>query len=108
MEDGILWDKLFTLKANVSIWEIAMLITFAASWPAAILKTYTSKNPGGKSLLFASLIIIGYICGSVHKLLYQPDLVFWLYWFNTFLVATDAFLVILYRRRLKNQQKATL
>ncbi len=95
----IQWVNLFSLRGNLSLFEIAMLILFAASWPAAIWKTYVSKNPGGKSLLFAELIILGYLCGAMHKLLYQPDLIFWLYIFNTVLVSTDLVLVIIYRRR---------
>ena len=99
--DGIQWANLFTFHGHLSIFEIGMLICFAASWPAAIAKTYRSKNPGGKSILFALLIILGYLCGAAHKILYQPDLVFWLYLFNTLLVATDLVLVLIYHRRQK-------
>lgn len=99
--NGIEWAKLFTLSASLSVFEIGMLVCFAASWPAAILKTFRSKNPGGKSIMFAVLVIIGYLCGATHKMLYKPDLVFWLYLFNTLLVGTDLVLVLIYRRRQK-------
>ena len=95
------WANLFTFHGHLSFFEIGMLVCFAASWPAAILKTYRSKNPGGKSLLFAELVILGYLSGAIHKILYQPDLVFWLYLFNGVLVATDLVLVLIYRRRLR-------
>ena len=36
----------------MSIFEAIMLICFGASWPAAVYKTYTTKNVEGKSLLF--------------------------------------------------------
>ena len=101
MDGGIQWSELFALRGNLSIFEIGMLVCFAASWPAAILKTFRSKNPGGKSIMFAVLVIIGYLCGATHKLLYKPDLVFWLYLFNTLLVGTDLVLVLIYRRRQK-------
>lgn len=84
---------------NLSWFEAGMLICFAASWPAAIWKTYKSKNPGGKSILFALLVIIGYICGGLHKILYKPDFIFWLYMLNGAMVATDLILVLHYRRR---------
>ena len=100
----IQWANLFTFHGHLSVFEIGMLICFAASWPAAIAKTYRSKNPGGKSLLFAELIILGYLCGAAHKILYQPDLVFWLYLFNTALVATDLVLVVIYRRRQRSAE----
>lgn len=99
MDGGIQWSELFALRGNLSIFEIGMLVCFAASWPAAILKTFRSKNPGGKSIMFAVLVIIGYLCGATHKVLYKPDLVFWLYLFNTVLVGTDLVLVLIYRRR---------
>ena len=102
--DGIQWGNLFTFQGHLSIFEIGMLICFAASWPAAILKTYRSKNPGGKSILFALLIILGYLCGAAHKILYQPDLVYWLYVFNMLLVGTDLVLVLIYRRRQRQAE----
>ena len=104
--NGIQWGSLFTFQGHLSIFEIGMLICFAASWPAAIAKTYRSKNPGGKSILFALLIILGYLCGAAHKILYQPDLVYWLYVFNMLLVATDLVLVLIYRRRQKQAESA--
>lgn len=103
--NGIQWGSLFTFQGHLSIFEIGMLVCFAASWPAAIIKTYRSKNPGGKSILFALLIILGYLCGAAHKILYQPDLVYWLYVFNMLLVATDLVLVLIYRRRQKQAEK---
>ena len=100
-----LWQQLSTANfAAMSIFEIGMLVCFAASWPAAIWKTYRAKNPAGKSLLFAVLVIIGYICGAIHKVVYKPDMVFWMYVFNCLLVATDLVLVLWYRYR--NRRKA--
>lgn len=93
-----MWKELSSLNfGTMSICEIGMLICFAASWPAAIWKTYRCKNPAGKSVLFAVLVIIGYACGSLHKVFYRPDGVFWLYIFNALLVTTDLALVLYYR-----------
>ena len=50
----------------ISIWEIIMVICFGCSWPFSILKTIRVKNPTGKSYLFMSLIIIGYLAGCIH------------------------------------------
>ena len=36
-----------------------------------------------------SLIILSYIFGIIHKVLYSHDIVIWLYVFNAVLVATD-------------------
>jgi len=81
----------------MSIFEAGMLICFGASWPAAIAKTYKTKNVKGKSKLFAWLVIIGYTCGLVHKVLYNLDAVFYLYLIDLLLVATDLVLVYKYR-----------
>ena len=84
-----------------SIFEVIMLVCFGFSWPFAILKTIRVKNPAGKSYLFMGLIIVGYIAGCIHKVIYHWDLVFWLYLLNTLLVATDFVLCLYYMRKLK-------
>ena len=89
-----------------SIWEVIMLLCFGFSWPFAILKTVRVKNPAGKSYLFMGLVIVGYIAGCIHKILYHWDLVFWLYLLNTLLVATDFVLCLYYMQRLKKQGNA--
>ena len=83
---------------SFSIYEALMLFAFGASWPLAIIKTYTSKNPAGKSLLFSVLIIAGYLCGIAHKAFYGKwDIVGYLYIVNLLMVAFDLYLVIFYR-----------
>jgi len=90
----------------ISIWEIIMVVCFGFSWPFSILKTIRVKNPTGKSYLFMSLIIVGYLSGCVHKIIYDPDAAIWLYVLNTVLVATDMGLCLYYQHRLnKNKQQ---
>ena len=50
-----------------------------------------------------SLIILGYIFGIIHKLLYSRDIVIWLYVFNALLVSFDLFLYFLYIGRNRKQ-----
>jgi len=92
-----LWNK--TGGFYMSIYEALMLICFGASWPFAVIKTYRTKNVKGKSLIFLTLIIIGYICGIIHKIIYKPDAVIWLYVANLLLVSTDLLLWFRYRNR---------
>ena len=87
----------------MSIFEAGMLICFGASWPAAVSKTYRTKNVKGKSRLFLWLVIIGYICGMIHKVLFNFDLVFYLYVLNSLLVATDLALVYRYKNLPENK-----
>ncbi len=84
---------------SMSVFEAVMLICFGASWPFAVLKTYKTKSVKGKSRLFLSLIIIGYIFGMINKIINTVDIVFWLYVINLLLVSTDLFLCLLYRNR---------
>ncbi len=90
----------FQIK-SMSIYEAIMLICFGASWPFAVVKTYKTKSVKGKSRLFLSLIIIGYIFGMINKIINTVDIVFWLYVINLLLVSTDLFLCLLYRSKEK-------
>lgn len=82
---------------TMSFFEAGMLICFGASWPFAVAKTYRTKSIQGKSKLFLSLIILGYIFGIINKILNCMDIVFWLYVVNLLLVSTDLYFCLLYR-----------
>ena len=88
----------FQMK-SMSIFEAIMLICFGASWPFAVMKTYKTKSVKGKSKLFLTLIILGYIAGMINKILNSMDIVFWLYIINLLLVSTDFMFCIMYRSR---------
>ncbi len=88
----------FQIRA-MGFFEGVMLICFGASWPFAIAKTYRTKNVKGKSRLFYSLVIIGYICGMINKILNSVDIVFWLYVVDLILVSTDFVLLLKYKNR---------
>ena len=45
-----------------------MLLSFGASWPVNVHKSYSSRTAKGKSPLFLCLIIFGYIAGIAAKL----------------------------------------
>jgi hypothetical protein len=83
----------------MSYWEIMMLLCFGASWPVNLLKTYRLKSGRGKSLTFLVLVIIGYGCGIIHKLLYSPDKVLYLWCAILLLVVADLWLSLHYYRR---------
>ena len=89
--------------ANFSIWEVLFLLCFAVSWPLSIAKSLRTKIVIGKSPIFMSLIILGYIFGIIHKALYSHDIVIWLYVFNAVLVATDLVLYFTYIGRNRKE-----
>ena len=50
------------------ILEIIMLLSFGASWPMNVMKSYKARTTKGKSLAFLVLILFGYIAGIASKL----------------------------------------
>ena len=89
--------------SGFSIWEVLFLLCFAVSWPVSIIKSLRTKMVMGKSPLFMSLVILGYIFGIIHKSLYSNDIVIWLYVFNATLVSIDLFLYFLFIGRNRRE-----
>ena len=50
------------------ILEIVMILSFGASWPLNVRKSYRARTTQGKSLAFLVLIFAGYIAGIASKL----------------------------------------
>ena len=93
-----------TLQINsMSFFEAGMLICFGISWPFLLRKTVVTKETKGQSKRFLSIILAGYLCGIIHKVIYNPDIVFWLYVINFILVASELLLVCIYGRESKNK-----
>lgn len=51
------------------LFEIIMIVSFGASWPMNVYKSYKARTTKGKSLGFLCLIFFGYIAGIVSKLI---------------------------------------
>lgn len=87
------------------IFEAAMLVAFGCSWPASIAKSIRTRMVRGKSPAFMFIVIFGYLCGIVHKVLNPPAAdagffahhILWLYGADLLLVSTDLFLYFRYR-----------
>lgn len=87
----------------MSIFELIMLLCFGAAWPFSIYKSYKSKSVAGKSPMFLVILLIGYVSGILHKILYAFDGVVYLYALNFIMVSTD-FLLYLRNVKLKEQE----
>lgn len=85
----------------MSIFEIGMMISFGLAWPTNIYKSYTSRSVEGKSVKFLYIILLGYVFGILHKLIYNYDFVIYLYIINFLMVIADT---LLYYRNLKNKK----
>lgn len=83
----------------MSIFEAAMLICFGASWPVSLWVTCKTKTVKGRSVVFSWLILLGYICGMAHKIIYDFNNIIYLYVFIALLVIAD---IILWYRYKEN------
>ena len=85
--------------------EILMIVSFGASWPMNVMKSYRSRTAKGKSLAFLYLIFFGYIAGICSKLVNadymahigQKWYVLFFYVLNLLMVGADV--VLYYRNR---------
>ena len=88
------------------ILEIVMIVSFGASWPLNVIKSYRARTAKGKSLPFLLLIFFGYIAGIASKLLneaYMADFaakwyVLFFYVLNLLMVGLDLILYVRNRR----------
>lgn len=86
----------------MSVFEVIMLLCFGVAWPFSIHKSYTSRQTKGKSVVFLLVVVIGYISGIIHKLLFSRDFVVFFYILNLLMVLTDIMLYIRNKRLEKN------
>jgi hypothetical protein len=82
-----------------------MLLCFGAAWPVNIAKSWRTRSAAGKSWGFLVIIIIGYLGGITHKLLYSRDIGLVLYLINLIMVGLD--LLIYVRNRALDRQRAS-
>lgn len=71
------------------IFEAIMLICFGAAWPASIYRSYVARTSAGKSIIFLTVVEIGYLSGITHKIITGIDPVIYLYVLNAVLVLVD-------------------
>lgn len=79
------------------ILEVIMIVSFGASWPLNVIKSYKARTTKGKSLAFLCLIVFGYIAGITSKLINEAYMasfstkwyVLFFYVLNLIMVATD-------------------
>ena len=49
--------------------ETVMIVSFGASWPMNVIRSYKARTAKGKSLAFLLLILFGYVAGIIGKLI---------------------------------------
>ncbi len=92
------------------ILEIIMIVSFGASWPLNVMKSYKARTTKGKSLAFLLLIFFGYIAGIASKFANEAYMaqfaakwyVLFFYCLNLVMVGID---LLLYVRNYRLDQK---
>lgn len=88
-----------------NLFEMCMLICFAAAWPFSIYRGIKSKSSKGKSVLFSAIILLGYICGITNKIVMdQVNYVVFFYGLGFTLVFID--LMVVFRNRSLEKKNA--
>ena len=93
------------------ILEIIMVVSFGASWPFNVIKSYKARTAKGKSVTFLLLILFGYVAGIASKLVNDAYMasfaekwyVLFFYVLNLIMVSAD---FILYLRNKNLDKKA--
>lgn len=93
------------------ILEIIMIVSFGASWPLNVMKSYKARTAKGKSLAFLCLILFGYVAGITSKLVNEAYMaafaqkwyVLFFYVLNFVMVGAD---LLLYFRNYRLDKKA--
>ena len=91
------------------ILEIIMIVSFGASWPMNVVKSYKARTTKGKSLAFLCLIWLGYIAGIASKLVndaYMASIgekwyVLFFYILNFIMVSAD---MVIYARNYRHDK----
>lgn len=84
-----------------------MLVCFGISWPFNIAKSLRSRTAKGKSVAFELLIIAGYLCGLVGKLILgNLSYVVFFYIADILMVAADLVLTLRNRRLDRERDNA--
>ncbi len=93
--------------------EVVMIVSFGASWPLNVIKSYKARTTKGKSLPFLCLIFFGYIAGIVSKLLNEAYMlsisskwyVLFFYILNLIMVGAD---LCIYARNYKLDKESDI
>ncbi len=95
------------------IFEIIMILSFGASWPLNVMKSWKARTAKGKSVSFLCLILFGYIAGITSKLMNEAYMsqfaqkwyVLVFYFLNFIMVAIDLVLYFINRNLDRKAEK---
>ena len=93
------------------ILEVIMIVSFGASWPMNVMKSWKARTTKGKSLAFLCLILFGYVAGITGKFLNEAYMaafaekwyVLFFYVLNFIMVSAD--LILYFRNKRLDAQR---
>ena len=80
------------MELLAEILEIVMVVSFGASWPLNVMKSWRARTTRGKSLAFLCLIFFGYIAGIISKFV-NPSFDFASKWYVVFFYCLNLIMV---------------
>lgn len=83
----------------MSVFEVLMIVCFGFAWPVNLYNSIRTRSTKGKNLLFLGMIVLAYVFGILHKLVYSRDPAIYFYLLNTCMVLADVVLYFVNRRR---------
>ena len=94
--------------------EIIMIVSFGASWPMNVIKSFKTRTTKGKSLAFLCLIFFGYIAGIASKFVNEAYMaqfaqkwyVLFFYCLNLIMVGID--LILYFRNKALDKKNGIL
>lgn len=81
------------------IFEILMIVCFGFAWPINLYNSIRTRSTRGKNLLFQCMIVLAYVFGVIHKLVYSRDAALYFYLLNAGMVLADLTMYLINRRR---------
>jgi alkyl hydroperoxide reductase subunit AhpC len=96
------------------ILEVIMIVSFGASWPLNVIKSYKARTTKGKSLAFLLLILFGYVAGIISKFVNEAYIaqigqkwyVLFFYFLNFTMVSIDLAMYVRNRRLDKLSERS--
>ncbi len=93
--------------------EIVMIVSFGASWPLNVIKSYKARTAKGKSLPFLLLIFFGYVAGIASKFMNEAYMaafsekwyVLFFYFLNITMVGLDLIMYVRNRNLDKKREQ---
>lgn len=85
-----------------------MVVSFGISWPISIYKSIKSRTAKGKSVIFAFLVLLGYVFGIISKLCNDSLTYVFVFYVINFVSVSIDILFYFRNRRLDKAREAAI